>query len=82
MGKFEKLIEKILNLDKNLRFDELAKVLMKFDYKQSQPKGGSSHYIFKKDGFPPITIPKDNPIKIAYVELVRDAVTMYLAGGD
>ena len=27
MGKLEKLIEKILKLDKNLRFNELAKVL-------------------------------------------------------
>ena len=82
MGKLEKLIEKILKLDKNLRFDELAKVLMKFDYKQSQPKGGSRHYIFRKDGSPPISIPKDSPIKIAYVELVRDAVAMHLAGGN
>jgi len=82
MGKLEKLIEKILKLDKSLRFDELAKVLMKFGYKQSQPKGGSRHYIFRKDSFPPISIPKDNPIKIVYVELVRDAVAMYLTGGD
>ena len=26
MGKLEKLIEKIMKLDKNLRFDELVKV--------------------------------------------------------
>jgi hypothetical protein len=82
MGKLEKLIEKILKLDKNLRFNELAKVLIRLGYKQNQPKGGSRHYIFRKDSFPPISIPKDNPIKIAYVELVRDAVAMYLTGGE
>ena len=82
MGKLEKLIEKILKLDRNLRFDELTKALIKLGYKQNQPKGGSSHYIFRKDSFPPISIPKDNPIKMAYIELVRDAVAMYLAGGE
>ena len=82
MGKLEKLIEKILKLDRNLRFEELAKILIKLGYKQNQPKGGSSHYIFRKDSFPPISIPKDSPIKIAYVELVRDDSTMYLAGGE
>ena len=82
MGNFEKLIGKILKLDKNLRFNELTKVLIRIGYKQNQPKGGSSHYIFRKNSFPPISIPKDNPIKIAYVELVRDAVVVYLAGGE
>jgi len=82
MGKLEKLIEKILKLDKNLRFNELAKVLIRLGYKQIQPKSGSSHYIFRKENFPPISIPKDSPIKMAYVELVRDIVTMYLTGGD
>jgi len=74
MGKLEKLIEKILKLDKNLRFDELAKVLKRYGYNQSQPGKGSSHYTFRKDGKMPITIPKDNPVNTAYVELVRDAL--------
>jgi len=39
-----------------------------------QPKRGSSHYTFRKDGKPPITIPKDNPISMVYVKLVRDAI--------
>jgi len=74
MGKLEKLIKKILKLDKNLRFDELTKILKRFGYKQSQPSKGSSHYTFRKDGKMPITIPKDNPVNTAYVELVRDAL--------
>ena len=74
MGKLEKQIEKIMNLDKNLRFDELAKVLIRLGYKQSQPKGGSSHYTFKKDGKAPITIPKSNPVIGVYVEMVKDAL--------
>ena len=74
MSKLEKLIEKILKLDKKLRFDELVKVLKRNGYKQSQPGNGSSHYTFRKEGKMPITIPKDNPVNIVYVELVRDAL--------
>ena len=37
----------------------------------SAPKGGSSHYTFRKFGSMPITIPKHNPIKKVYVEKVK-----------
>jgi len=74
MGKLEKLIEKIMKLDKNLRFDELAKVLIRLGYKQNQPSGGSSHYTFRKEGKMPITIPKSNPVIIVYIEIVRNVL--------
>lgn len=38
------------------------------------PRGGSSHYIFRKEGCMPITIPKYEPIKKVYVEMVRQIV--------
>ena len=65
-----------MKLDKNLRFDELAKLLKRMGYSMRQPGGGSSHYTFRKDGKPPITIPKDDPINKVYVEMVRDAILM------
>ena len=74
MGKLEKLIEKIMKLDKNLRFDELAKVLTRLGYKQNQPSGGSSYYTFRKEDKMPITIPKSNPVIVVYVEMVRDVL--------
>ena len=74
MGKLEKLIDEIMKLDKNLRFEELAKVLIKFGYTQSQPKGGSSHYTFRQSGKMPITIKKDFPMDVAYIKKVRDAL--------
>lgn len=55
MSKWEKLLQRILSLSKDLRFDELRKVLE--DY-----------------GYQPITIPKHEPIKKVYVELVRNIV--------
>ena len=38
------------------------------------PRSGSSHYTFKKSGCMPITIPKHEPIKKVYVEMVREIV--------
>ena len=74
MSQFDKLLERIMNLDKNLRFEELAKALKRNGYKQKQPKGGSSHYIFRKDGKMPVSLPKATPMKRAYIELVRDTL--------
>lgn len=38
------------------------------------PRGGSSHYTFKKAGCQPITMPKHEPIKKVYVEMVKQIV--------
>ena len=38
------------------------------------PKGGSSHYIFRKPNCNPITIPKHEPIKTVYVEIAKQIV--------
>ena len=37
-------------------------------------RSGSSHYTFRKPGKHPITIPKHEPIKRIYVEMVRKVV--------
>ncbi len=37
----------------------------------NSPKGGSSHYTFRKKRCMPITIHKHEPIKRVYVEMVR-----------
>lgn len=74
MSKWEKLLAKITALSKDLRFDELRKVLESYGYKMHAPRGGSSYYTFRKEGCKPITIPKHDPIIKAYVELVREVV--------
>ena len=74
MSKWDKLIEKIHNLSKDIRFDELRKVLESYGYVMNAPRGGSSHYTFRKSGCSPITIPKHEPIKKVYVEMVREIV--------
>lgn len=74
MSKWDKLLARICSLSKDLRFDELRKVMESYGYVMSAPKGGSSHYTFRKKGCSPITIPKNEPIKRVYVEMVRQVV--------
>ena len=73
MSKWDKLLTRICALSKDLRFDELRKVLESCGYEMNAPRSGSSHYTFRKQGCMPITIPKYEPIKV-YVEMVRQIV--------
>lgn len=63
MSKWDKLLKRIYTLSKDLRFNELRKVLEDYGYTMHSPKSGSSHYTFRKPDCPPITIPKHEPIK-------------------
>lgn len=74
MSKWDKLLMKVKNISNDMRFSELQKILESYGYVMSNPKGGSSHYIFRKDGCYPITIPKHEPIKIVYIKMVRDII--------
>ena len=74
MSKWDKLLNKILSLSKDMRFQELKRVLEYYGYQMTAPSSGSSHYTFRKPGKNPITIPKHEPIKKIYVEMVRKIV--------
>ncbi len=74
MSKWDKLLDRILSLSKDLRFEELRKVLESYGYEMQAPNSGSSHYTFRKVGCQPITIPKHEPIKKVYVEMVKQVV--------
>ena len=74
MSQWDKLLTRIHSLSRDLRFDEFRKVLESYGYEMHAPRGGSSHYTFRKPGCQPITIPKHEPIKKVYVEPVRQVV--------
>lgn len=74
MSKWDKLLIRICFLSKDMRFDELRKVLESYGYVMHTPKSGSSHYTFRKSGAMPITIPKHEPIKKVYVEKVKEVI--------
>lgn len=74
MSDWDKLLEKIKKLDKNLRFDQVKKILESYGYEEQSPKSGSSHSTFRKKNSFPITIPKNQPVKIAYIKLVKSVI--------
>ncbi|MBQ7625189.1 MAG: type II toxin-antitoxin system HicA family toxin [Clostridia bacterium] len=78
MSQWDKLIERILREDSSLRFEEICKALEKIGYTCRQPRGGSSHYTFRKPGCMPITIPKSYPLNRAYIAMVDEAVRAHL----
>lgn len=82
MSQWDKLLQRICSLSKDLRFDKLRKILESYGYTMSAPKGGSSHYTFRKAGCSPIMIPKHEPIKRVYVEMVRNVIESEMSDNE
>lgn len=74
MSRWKKLISQIKDLSKELRFNEIRKVLESYGYTMYGPSGGSSHRIFRKQGSRSLCIPNNSPVKVAYVKMVRDII--------
>ncbi|AFK87253.1 MULTISPECIES: hypothetical protein [Thermoanaerobacterium] len=60
MSKKEKLIEKIKNNPKTVRFEEIDKILLDVGFVRTQPSKGSSHYTYHFENLT-ITIPYKRP---------------------
>lgn len=74
MSKFAKLLQRINNNPKQVRFEELDKILSRGGFIRRQPRNGSSHYTYTK-GTVRITVPYDQPhIGEAYVKLAIKAL--------
>ena len=71
-----KLAEKIIRNLKDVGFDDLRRLLESFGYECRQPRGGSSHYVFRKSGTMPISVPKDRPVNRKYVRVVIDLLNL------
>lgn len=74
LSKWSKLLNKICSLSKEVRFEELRKILEYYGYEMKAPHNGSSHFTFRKTGHVPITIPKHEPIKEVYVKMVKEII--------
>ena len=71
----ETIIDKRIDTKCDTKYNiELRKVLENYGYEMNSPRNGSSHFTFRKPGCQPITIPKHEPIKKVYVEMVRQIV--------
>lgn len=68
LSKLEKLLQKIKNNPKQVRFEELDKILRNAGFKCRQPQGGSSHYYYTRDD-QQLSVPYHRPhIKEIYVK--------------
>lgn len=72
MSKKQKLLERLLQKPKDLRFSELESVLLSYGYVLDRIKG--SHAVFIKDGYPMLTIPRKDPVKSYLINQVLTAI--------
>lgn len=74
MSKLEKLLEKIKNNPKAVRFDELDRILTAAGFVRRQPKSGSSHYVYQREE-KTICVPFRQPhVLRIYVELAIELI--------
>ena len=66
-----KIVKTILVNRKHVSFEDMDKLLRAFGYEPKQPRKGSSHFVYRKKGAMPITIPFKRPfLKEVYVKQV------------
>ncbi len=82
MGKYEKLIEKILsgNSDANISFDDLCELLRRFDFVE---RTRGSHHVFRRKGIEEkINLQQDGVQAKPYqVRQVRNMIVKYRLAG-
>lgn len=67
--KKEKLLEKIKNNPKTVKFDEIDKILVDIGFERRQPGGGSSHYTYVLED-KILTVPYKRPyVKVIYIKM-------------
>lgn len=69
-----KLLKILYSEPKEMRFENIDKILRRYGYIPDQPDTGSSHYTYRKKGKDPLTIPRHSRIKRVYVRLVAKTV--------
>jgi predicted RNA binding protein YcfA (HicA-like mRNA interferase family) len=61
MSKKDKLLKAIKNNPKDVRFEDLKKLLLSHGY--AAHNTGGSHWVFRKAGFPDEVVPYKKPVK-------------------
>jgi hypothetical protein len=83
MGKYEKLLKKILleTSDSNIDFSQLCQLLIRLGFEQ-RIKG--DHFIFSKEGIEEIINiqPKDSKAKTYQVKQIRNLIVKYQLGDN
>lgn len=72
MAIIEKIIEKMKNQPRGIRYSDAAKVLNYFGYILVRKRG--SHRYFRNDAGDLVVIKEENPLKISYVEDILNRI--------
>lgn len=72
MSRKEKLLRRLLDEPKDLRFEELEKIILWCGYVHDRTKGSHAHY--SRDGYPPLTIPIKSPVKSYLIKQVLNTL--------
>lgn len=77
MAKIIKLVSRILATRRSIEFECIDRILLFFGFKRRQPRGGSSHFVYKHEEYKELlTIPKHKPLKNIYVQKVIDLLDL------
>lgn len=67
--KKEKLLNRIRNNPKTVKFEEIDKILIDVGFERRQPSGGSSHYTYVLEDRI-LTVPYKKPyVKVIYIKI-------------
>jgi len=66
------MFDRIKAARKNCGFSELDALLVALGRERRQPRRGGSHYVYRKAGCQPITVPRAKTIKETYVKQVLE----------
>ena len=78
MAKKTKLLERIKNNPKDVKFSEVQNLLKDVGFKERQPKGGSSHYVYYHESLERIVVLVKGTKRLPEYQ-VKDALRAILA---
>ena len=81
MDRIRRLANRVVATKNDCAFADLAALLLALGFVQRQPRGGGSHYTFKR-GSLRITVPRAKPVKRRYVEDVLALIADLLPSGE
>ena len=72
MSKKDKELKAIRNNPKNVRFEVIQRIMLRYGFSENISSHGSSHYTYRK-GELRVTIVRENPVKTYYI---KDAIAI------
>ncbi|WP_422445332.1 toxin HicA [Thermoanaerobacterium sp. DL9XJH110] len=79
MSKRDKLIKKMRENPKGIRFEELDNLLVGIGFDRRQPRKGSSHYIYRMGPYK-LVIKRENPVKPVYIKEAIEIIDLIEKG--